>query len=224
MSSFEEVNFRKILLYYSELGEKKLLKNSLKKLNINKKVYLHYSKNKNIPICALPKLRIILTSKQGFLSFCYNFFTFANTYSNNNIHISLQNIKSISKFVISHEVGHILDPDISLARVEYSNIISNIVDKLIEYNIDINDNNFYKYNLPTDLEICVLDLKKNLIDRESKAWDIAKTILVFDDKNEEHIFNKIKEYALATYNFGNLKNIVIDNNLDIFFKYKRYFV
>ena len=224
MSSFESVNFRKIMLSYCELGEKTLLKNSLKNLNINKRVHLYYSKSNNIPICALPKLRIILSSKQGFLSFCYNFFIFTNTYSNNHLSISTPNIKSIAKFVISHEVGHILDPDISLARIEYSNILSNIVDKLIEYDVDINDNNFYKCNLPIELENCVLDLKRNLISRESKAWDIAKSFLEFENSHEEYLFNKIREYALATYNFGNLKNIVRDHNLDVFFKYKRYFV
>ena len=37
------------------------------------------------------------------------------------------------------------------------------------------------------------------------------------------IFNKIREYALATYNYGDLKTIVKENNLDVFFRYKRYF-
>ena len=40
---------------------------------------------------------------------------------------------------------------------------------------------------------------------------------------KEIIFNNIREYALATYNYGNLKNIVKEHNIDVFFKYKRYF-
>ena len=43
------------------------------------------------------------------------------------------------------------------------------------------------------------------------------------NEDEKFIFNKIKEYALATYNYGDLKTIVKENNLDVFFKYKRYF-
>ena len=45
----------------------------------------------------------------------------------------------------------------------------------------------------------------------------------FENEDEKFIFNKIKEYALATYNYGDLKTIVKENNLDVFFKYKRYF-
>ena len=100
--------------------------------------------------------------------------------------------------------------------------IRNIVDKLIEYNIDVTNADFHKGNLPSDLEISVVDLKKNLINRESKAWDIGKTIIDLDNENEKIIFNKVREYALATYNYGNLKSIVKEHNIDVFFKYKRY--
>ena len=50
-----------------------------------------------------------------------------------------------------------------------------------------------------------------------------KSIMNFENEDEKFIFNKIKEYALATYNYGDLKTIVKENNLDVFFKYKRYF-
>lgn len=222
MSSSIESKFTKILIYYNELGEKKLIKTSLKDLSIDKKVHLYYSKNKHVPICALPKLRFVLTSKQGFVSFCYNFFAYIDS-STNNISISASNIKSIAKFVVSHEVGHILDPTIYNAKTQYGDILTKLIDKLIEYDVDINDNNLHKKNLPIDLEECVLELKRNLIDRESKAWDIAKTIVKIDNSKEEYLFNKIREYALATYNYGNLKNIVKEHNIDVLFKYKRYF-
>lgn len=222
MASSIESKFTKILIYYNELGEKKLLKTSLKDLSIDKKVHLYYSKNKHVPICALPKLRFVLTSRQGFVSFCYNFFAYVES-STNNIAISSSNIKSIAKFVISHEVGHILDPTIYNAKTQYGDILSKLIDKLIEYDVDINDTNLHKANLPIDLEECVLELKRNLIDRESKAWDIAKTIVSIDNSKEEYLFNKIREYALATYNYGNLKNIVREHNIDVLFKYKRYF-
>ncbi len=222
MSSFDTEIYKKIVLYYQELGEKKLLKKSLKNININRKVFLHYSKYKNIPICTLPQFKLILASRLGFLSFCYNFFTFVNV-NKTIVSINLDSIDSIAKFVLSHEIGHILDPDISSSKEEYATILSDIVDKIIKYNIDINKIDFYKDNLPYDLEECVIRLKKNLINRESKAWDIARDFLNIEDDKEKLIFNKMKEYALATYNFGNLKNIVREHNIDIFFKYKRYF-
>ncbi|WP_042272691.1 hypothetical protein [Faecalimicrobium dakarense] len=222
MSSFDADNYRKIALYYRELGEKKLLKKSLSNINISKKVYLYYSRTRNIPICTLPNFRLILASKLGFLSFCYNFFAFINV-DKNVIPINSANIQSIAKFVLSHEIGHILDPDISKSKEEYSEILSDIVDKIIEYDIDINNTDFHKGNIPYDLELCVLKLKQNLIARESKAWDIARDFLIFKDDSEKLVFNKMREYALATYNFGNLKNIVKEHNIDVFFKYKRYF-
>lgn len=222
MSSFDTEIYKKIVLYYQELGEKKLLKKSLKNININRKVFLHYSKYKNIPICTLPQFKLILASRLGFLSFCYNFFTFVNV-NKTIVSINLDSIDSIAKFVLSHEIGHILDPDISSSKKEYATILSDIVDKIIKYNIDINKIDFYKDNLPYDLEECVIRFKKNLINRESKAWDIARDFLNIEDDKEKLIFNKMKEYALATYNFGNLKNIIREHNIDIYFKYKRYF-
>ena len=56
-------------------------------------------------------------------------------------------------------------------------------------NIDIKKSDFHKINLPSDLEDCVVNLKKNLISRESKAWDIAKAIVVFNN-DEEYIYLK----------------------------------
>lgn len=223
MNSADILDFKKIVLCFAELGEKKLFKKTIKELDINKKVHLYYSHSGNIPICALPTFRLVLVSKQGFLSFCFNFFTFIKWSNNKTVIITPSTIKTIAKCVISHEVGHILDPDISAAKYEYSDILSNIVDKLIEYNIDITHDDFYKDNLPSDLEMYVIELKKNLINRESKAWDIGKTIIDFDNEKEKVIFNKIREYALATYNYGNLKSIVKEHNIDVFFKYKRYF-
>jgi len=223
MSCVTEVDFNKIIYCYHNLGEKKLLKKSLSALNINKKVFLYYARNSHIPICALPKLRLVLSSKSGFLSFCYNFFHFMNCYRYP-VPVSTTNMSSIAKFVLSHEVGHILDPDVYVSKEEYTNILSTIIDKLIKYEIDIEKTDFYKKNLPSDLEECVVMLKKNLISRESKAWDIAKSIVVFNDEKDVYLFERIREYALATYNFGNLKNIVKDHNIENILKYRKYFI
>jgi hypothetical protein len=138
--------------------------------------------------------------------------------------VSTTNISSIAKFVLSHEVGHILDPDVYSSKEEYTNILSTIIDKLIKYEIDIEKTDFYKKNLPSDLEECVVMLKKNLISRESKAWDIAKSIVIFNNDEDIYLFERIREYALATYNFGNLKNIVKDHNIENILKYRKYFI
>lgn len=222
MICFNSDDIRKIAIYYNDLGEKKILKKSLSTLNINKRVYLFYSKNRNVPICALPKLKLILSSKSGFLSFCYNFYAFANMY-NYTVPISTSSIKSIAMFIVSHEVGHILDPDIYQSKDEYAVILSTLIEKLLEYDIDIKNQDLHKMNLPTEVEECVINLKRNLVSRETKAWTIAKSFLVFESPKEEFIFNKVKEYALATYNFGNLKNIIKEHNLETYFKYKKYF-
>lgn len=66
MDNTDIVDFKKIVLCYADIGEKKVFKNSMKKLNINKKVHLYYSNKGNIPICALPKLKLVLVSRQGF--------------------------------------------------------------------------------------------------------------------------------------------------------------
>lgn len=221
MTSFDTNSYRKIAFYYIELGEKKLFRKSLSSLNIDKKIFIYYSKSANIPICALPRLKTILSSRNSFLSFCYNFFTFVNNH-NTIIAICPSSIKSIAKFVVSHEVGHILDKDIYKTKEEYAIILSCIIDTLIEFDIDVNSEDFHKVNLPLELENGVLDLKKNLIDRESKAWDIAKSFLMFENPKEEFIFNKMREYALATYNFGNLKNIVKEHNIDMYFKRRKH--
>ena len=140
------------------------------------------------------------------------------------IPVSKANIASIAKFVLSHEVGHILEPDVYASKEEYANILTNIVEKLIEYDIDIEKADFYKKNLPSDLEECVVLLKKNLIYRESKAWDIAKNIVIFNNDEDRYLFERIREYALATYNFGNLKNIIKEHNIENILKYRKYFI
>lgn len=117
MSCVPEVDFNKIIYCYHDLGEKKLLKKSLSGLNINKKVFLFYARNSHVPICALPKFRLVLSSRSGFLSFCCNFFHFMSCYRYP-IPVSKANIASIAKFVLSHEVGHILDPDVYASKEE----------------------------------------------------------------------------------------------------------
>ena len=93
-----------------------------------------------------------------------------------------------------------------------------------QYDIDIEKADFYKKNLPSDLEECVVLLKKNLIYRESKAWDIAKNIVIFNNDEDRYLFERIREYALATYNFGNLKNIIKEHNIENMLKYRKYFI
>lgn len=220
MNDNDTYMIKQILTTYEGLGEKKLIKEIVKDIQVNKKLYLLYFKRKLVPICTLPRLRLILVSKQGFISFCFNFFSFL--YSKKIfINISSTNISSIAKFVIYHEVGHILDTNIQKNRSEYTQILTTFIDKLIEYDIDVDINNLHKQNLPADVEECVIRLKKNLIERESIAWNIAYDILDLKDKNEELIFSNMREYALATYNFGNIKNIISENNIDMFLKYKK---
>lgn len=220
MATFNESNYRKIATYYKTLGEKKLFKSSLKSLSLNKRVFLFYFKYKNIPICALPRLRSILASRHSFLSFCYNFFNFVNS-NGVCVEISPDSLSLIAKFIVSHEVGHIVDKNIYRSKEQYTAIIYSIIDKIIKYNIDVSNNNIHKENIPDDLEKSLIALKKNLIDREVTAWNNAKSMVNLKDSHEEFIFNKVKEYALATYNFGNLKSVVKEHNIDTILKYTK---
>lgn len=223
-SNIFDINY--MSTYYDNLGGKKLFKNCIKEFNskIDKKVHLYYSNKKDTPICALPKLRMLLVSKVGFLSFCYNFYFYVNTFNSYNIDISEENLKIIARCVCSHEVGHILDESISNNRWQHSKILADIMEKMMYYNIDISREDNYKNNLPKDLEESVIFFKKNLIERESIAWEIAKNIMNFNSEKEKFLFSKIREYALATYNYGDLKTIVKENNLEFVFKYKKYFI
>lgn len=223
-SNIFDINY--MSTYYDNLGGKKLFKNCIKEFNskIDKKVHLYYSYKKDTPICALPKFKMLLVSKIGFLSFCYNFYFYVNTFNSYNIDISEENLKIIAKCVCSHEIGHILDENISTNRWQHSKILTDIIEKMMYYNIDISKEDYYKDNLPKELEESVIVFKKNLIERESIAWEIAKNIINFNTEKEKFLFSKIREYALATYNYGDLKTIVKENNLEFVFKYKKYFV
>lgn len=207
-------DLRKIPIYYEELKGKKIFTKSLSKMDVDKKlVHILYYKKYNIPICSLPKLGIVIISQKGFLSFCYNFYLFINSFNTKNILITKQNIYSIGKVALCHEIGHILDPDLSNIKSHSIKIITSIAETIKKYNIDLEDEYYYKKNLPLELEDCIIEFKKNSIAREINAWNIGKTILDFESELEQYIFEKMKEYALATYNYGNLKNIVIENNI-----------
>ena len=207
-------DLRKIPIYYEELKGKKIFTKSLSEMDVDKKlVHILYYKKYNIPICSLPKLGIVIISQKGFLSFCYNFYLFINSFNTKNILITKQNIYSIGKVALCHEIGHMLDPDLSNIKSHSIKIITSIAETIKKYNIDLEDEYYYKKNLPLELEDCIIEFKKNSIAREINAWNIGKTILDFESELEQYIFEKMKEYALATYNYGNLKNIVIENNI-----------
>ena len=207
-------DLRKIPIYYEELKGKKIFTKSLSEMDVDKKlVHILYYKKYNIPICSLPKLGIVIISQKGFLSFCYNFYLFINSFNTKNILITKQNIYSIGKVALCHEIGHILDPDLSNIKSHSIKIITSIAETIKKYNIDLEDEYYYKKNLPLELEDCIIEFKKNSIAREINAWNIGKTIIDFESYLEQYIFEKMKEYALATYNYGNLKNIVIENNI-----------
>ena len=50
------------------------------------------------------------------------------------------------------------------------------------------------------------------------------TICVVHGPKDVFAFEKMKEYALATYNFGNLKSIVREHNLENVLIYRKYFL
>ena len=133
-------DLRKIPIYYEELKGKKIFTKSLSEMDVDKKlVHILYYKKYNIPICSLPKLGIVIISQKGFLSFCYNFYLFINSFNTKNILITKQNIYSIGKVALCHEIGHILDPDLSNIKSHSIKIITLIAETIKKYNIDLED-------------------------------------------------------------------------------------
>ncbi len=208
------VDLEKIIREYDKIGGKKLFKKSLKDLNSNKKVFLFYSKKKNLPLSSIPQISTILSSKASFISFCYNFYDFYE----NKIEISEKNLRLIAKFVMAHEFGHILDSDIKKTKDEFSKILYKIIDSSLKYDFNISK---LGKNIPYELEQLSLELKKNLIKREVKAWYIANELVDFNNDYEILLFSKLKEYALATYNYINFKSIASQYNLDTIVKFKK---
>ena len=142
-------DIKKIPIYYKELKCKKLFTNALSQMNINQKqIHLFYYKKSNIPICALPKLGVVVISQNGFLSFCYNFYLFINSFNTENIPITKQNIYFIGKCALCHEIGHILDPNLSTIKSTSSDIITSIANSIVKYNIDLKDRFYYKKICP----------------------------------------------------------------------------
>lgn len=213
-SNIHELN--RISLFYDELNGKKMFKKFINDINSktnNKKVHLLYHHRKPLPICALPTLRIVVVSRINFLSFCFTFYNFIDSFSTKDIIVSKENIYSIAKCAVYHEVGHIFDPNIFKLKYNYRNILLSIYDIVIKYNINLEDNYDYKNHLPQELENLVLDFKKNIILREMNAWTNGKSIIDFNSETEKLIFDKMREFAIATYNYGDVKTILNEHNL-----------
>ena len=212
-------DMKNIPIYYDQLKGKKFFTDSLSTINTyNKQIHLIYYKKNNIPICTFPKLNLIVISRIGFLSFCYNFYIFINSFKTEDIKISKKNISLIGKFALSHEIGHILDPNLSKIKSKSTEILISIAKNIIKYNIDIKNTYYYEKNLPLELEDCIIQFKKNIILREINAWNIAKNIINFEDIMEQYIFENMNEYAIATYNYGNFKNIISEHNIENYIK------
>ena len=218
--SHEKVVIRKMLRDLEELGEKKLFKEIMKEFNVNKKVRLYYSKKRYIPVATLPRFNLIVSSKRGFISFYYNFYAFMHM-RGTILPLVKETMVFVAKCVLSHEIGHILDEDLPNNRKDHTNLLVKLTENIIHHNIDIQRETEFKSQLPIEIENIIIQLKRNLIERETKAWDIGKQIMSFKDNYEENLFYKMKEYALATYNYGDLSTIIRDNNLDVTIKFKK---
>ena len=227
-----DINY--ISKYYNNLGEKKLFKNLVKEFNstLDKKVHLYYSTKKDMPICALPKLKILLVSRIGFLSFCYNFYFYVNTFDYYNIYISEKNLKTIAKCVISHEIGHILDDSISNNRLENSKILTDILEKMMDAKIDdeivintINNMLLLKSSdeeMFSTLDLGIIDLKKGTL--ETIKMGACSTYIKRNDKDIDlisssslpvGILSDIKlDRKITKVNYGDYIIMVSDGILD----------
>jgi len=201
-----------IIKNYDNINGKKAFKNAIKEINCNKKLFLIYSNKKNIPLSAIPHFRLVLSSKASFLHFCYQLSSFYN----NEIEMNEENIKNIIKFVVAHEIGHVLDNNLENTRTEFMKHLNKLMEFCMKYN-------FNKNNTSYEIDSTVLDIKKNLINREVVAWNIGRDLIEFKNDFEIELFDKIKNYALATYNSITFNSLYKHYNLEVVIKLKRKF-
>ncbi len=183
-----------IIEVYDKINAKKVFKKSIKEIS-TKRIFLLYSNIFNLPICALILTNTVMASRTSVINFCYQI---NDLYD---IELNEENIKSIIKFIAGHETGHILDSSLKKTRSEYQSMILSFRELCIEYKK--NNTSIKTY----ELEDLGRQIKNNLIEREITAWNIASEIIDFKDDNEIYIFNKTKEYALATYNTISYKSL-----------------
>ncbi|MFI3210759.1 MAG: hypothetical protein R3Y64_06895 [Peptostreptococcaceae bacterium] len=183
-----------IIEVYDKINAKKIFKKSIKEIS-TKRIFLLYSNIFNLPICALILTNTVMASRTSVINFCYQINELYD------IKLSEENIKSIIKFIVGHETGHILDSSLKKTRSEYQSMILTFRELCIEYKK--NNTSIKTYQL----EDLGRQIKNNLIEREITAWNIASEIIDFKDDNEIYIFNKTKEYALATYNTISYKSL-----------------
>lgn len=208
-----------IPIYYRDLKSKKIFTRALSEIDINrKKIHLIYYKKSELPICALPKINTVIVSKKSFLSFCYNFYFFINSFSTEDIKICPENIYLIAKFALCHEVGHLLDKDLQSIKSISNEILISIAKNIIKYNIDFKNLAISNKNLPLELKDSIIEFNKNIIKRELNAWNIGFDISNISNEKEKYLFDKMKEYSLATYNYSNFKNFVLENNVEKYLK------
>ena len=70
---------------------------------------------------------------------------------------------------------------------------------MIDYNIDISKDDYNKNTLPKELEDSVVIFKKNLVERESTAWEIAKNLIDFKSEKEKFIF--LRDRILSFFHY-----------------------
>ncbi len=126
-----------------------------------------------------------------------------------------QNLKILLKAIVSHEVGHLLDEGLRGNVSEYVQIVIDTVDDMKKAGINVS--NLLKIENKMIAEESIKDkmyqIKRILIERETTAWYIARNILIFENEQEERIFNLTKECALATYNAIGIREVVIQYHM-----------
>lgn len=209
----------KLPIYYDNLGGKKIFTKALSEISVDrKKIHLLYYKKSNLPICAIPKINTVIVSKKSFLSFCYSFYFFSRNSSYDTLSISQENIYYIGKFALCHEIGHLLDTELKALKASSNEIIISIAKSIVKYNIDFKNPNIVN-NLPLEIEDYLLDFKKNIVKRELNAWNIGKSLISFDNTSQRELFENMKKYSLATYNYSDFKSFLSENEIEKYLKY-----
>lgn len=199
----------KVGMIFENIGGEKYVNDLFKSFDIDGNVKFRFYKKLPVPFHVRPLGKNSYTkfavagSKSDLISLYISLYENMK-HRDIDIEPTADNVKALLKIVLAHEIGHVLDDKLQVTSEKEKDIAKTYGSYIgnIKVNFDFES---MKLNIIPDMhnentEASVYDMKKTLIYRETNAWIIARNIMNFDNDKEKHMFNILREYALATYN------------------------
>lgn len=205
---------KKIIESIEVLGGKNFIKQCAKDFNVDKNIVVIFSEDDYVEFHTkamfIPKFGFIWGSTESLVNIYCGMYS---VMKNKKIDLSPtpENIKTTTKIIVAHEIGHILDKGIAQNVINSMYSIIDIADYIEASgrNIDLFINRKVIVK-DEDLNSQILNLKKILIEREAIAWNYAKELVDFKNPHEKKMFTMLREYCLATYNSKSLGSILAE--------------